>query len=78
MSRQKTWNLEVVQETGLLLKLSLFHIMCFQMDNAQCTGNYFIYSVQKNLVYTYEKKKKKNQTCLSMCNITVFVINVNV
>lgn len=46
------------------------------MDNAQCTGNYFIYSIQKNLVYTYEKKKI--QTCLSMCNITVFVINVNV
>lgn len=27
MSLQKTWNLEVVQETGLLLKLSLFDNM---------------------------------------------------
>lgn len=34
--------------------------MCFQMDNAQCTGNYFIYSIQKNLVYTYEKKEESD------------------
>lgn len=27
MSQQKTWNLEVVQEIGLLLKLSLINIM---------------------------------------------------
>lgn len=48
--------------------------MCFQMDNVPVITSFIPYKKIKFILM----KKKKIQTCLSMCNITVFVINVNV
>lgn len=44
------------------------------MDNAQCTGNYFIYSIQKKLVKTYEKKKRFRH--VYQCVILQFLLSM--